>query len=59
MHGSLKSLIVYVCMCVCVQGDCGASYAFSAMGALEGAYALANRGAQESFSEQNIIDCSS
>ncbi|XP_064383113.1 procathepsin L-like [Halichondria panicea] len=40
------------------QGDCGASYAFSAMGALEGAYALAHGGNRESLSEQNIIDCS-
>nr|CAI46305.1 silicatein alpha [Suberites domuncula] len=39
------------------QGDCGASYAFSAMGALEGANALA-KGNAVSLSEQNIIDCS-
>ena len=36
---------------------CGASYAFSAVGALEGAWALAN-GKLTSLSEQNIIDCS-
>jgi cathepsin L len=39
------------------QGDCGASYAFSAIGALEGAVALA-RGKLTTLSEQNIIDCS-
>lgn len=39
------------------QGDCGASYAFSAVGALEGAVALA-RGKLTTLSEQNIIDCS-
>ena len=36
---------------------CGASYAFSAIGALEGAWALAN-GKLTTLSEQNIIDCS-
>lgn len=41
----------------CVQGGCGASYAFGAMGALEGAWALA-KGTLVSLSEQNIIDCS-
>ena len=40
------------------QGQCGASYAFSAMGALEGAQALAT-GSLKALSEQNIIDCSS
>ena len=40
-----------------LQGMCGASYAFSAMGALEGAWALAN-GKLTTLSEQNIIDCS-
>lgn len=39
------------------QGDCGASYAFSAVGALEGAVALA-RGKLTTLSEQNVIDCS-
>ena len=39
------------------QGDCGASYAFSAVGALEGAVALA-RGKLITLSEQNVIDCS-
>lgn len=39
------------------QGDCGASYAFSVVGALEGASSLAH-GKLVSLSEQNIIDCS-
>ena len=39
------------------QGQCGASYAFSAMAALEGANALAT-GRLTVLSEQNIIDCS-
>ena len=39
------------------QGQCGASYAFSAIGALEGAWALAH-GKLTLLSEQNIIDCS-
>ena len=42
---------------MCSQGDCGASYAFSAIGAIEGAYALAH-GKQVALSEQNIVDCS-
>ena len=41
----------------CIQGQCGASYAFSAMGALEGAWSLAH-GKTITLSEQNIIDCS-
>ena len=40
-----------------VQGQCGSSYAFSAVGALEGANALAT-GSLVTLSEQNIIDCS-
>nr|ACH48000.1 silicatein A2 [Latrunculia oparinae] len=39
------------------QSQCGASYAFSAVGALEGANALAT-GSLSVLSEQNIIDCS-
>ena len=39
------------------QGQCAASYAFSSMGALEGAQALAT-GNLKALSEQNIIDCS-
>lgn len=39
------------------QSQCGASYAFSAMAALEGANALAT-GKLVKLSEQNIIDCS-
>lgn len=40
-----------------MQSKCGASYAFSAMAALEGANALAT-GKLVTLSEQNIIDCS-
>ena len=40
-----------------LQSKCGASYAFSAMAALEGANALAT-GSLSVLSEQNIIDCS-
>ena len=40
-----------------LQGQCGASYAFSAVGALEGAWSLAH-GKLTLLSEQNIIDCS-
>ena len=40
-----------------IQGQCGASYAFSAVGALEGAWALAFR-YLVTLSEQNVIDCS-
>lgn len=39
------------------QLRCGCSYAFAAVGALEGAAALA-RGKIASLSEQNIVDCS-
>ena len=44
-------------LCAAVQGQCGASYAFSAIGALEGAWALAHS-KLTLLSEQNIIDCS-
>ena len=50
---SLKGNFIYT-----LQGYCGASYAFSAVGALEGANALATS-TLTSLSEQNIIDCSS
>ena len=43
---------------ILVQGQCGASYAFSAIGALEGVRSLANNGDLVQLSEQNIIDCS-
>ena len=39
------------------QGQCGACYAFSATGALEGAHALAHNKLL-SLSEQNVVDCS-
>lgn len=45
------------CICCVVQSQCGASYAFSAIAALEGANALAT-GSLTVLSEQNIVDCS-
>ncbi len=39
------------------QGQCGSCYSFSNTGALEGIFALTN-GTLESFSEQQIVDCS-
>ena len=46
------TIILYV-----PQGQCGACYAFSATGALEGAHALAHNKLL-SLSEQNVVDCS-
>ena len=40
-----------------MQGSCGACYAFSAVGAIEGAQALAHE-ILVPLSEQNIVDCS-
>ena len=59
MHGStiVIVLIILFLYCIEIQGQCGSSYAFSAVGALEGANALAT-GNLVSLSEQNIIDCS-
>jgi C1A family cysteine protease len=39
------------------QGDCGSSYAISAIGAVEGLYAL-RVGKLDTFSVQQIVDCS-
>ncbi len=48
---------VYIHWWSCVQLRCGSSYAFSAMGALEGINALAYK-QLVTLSEQNIVDCS-
>lgn len=40
-----------------MQGYCDSCYAFSAVGALEGAHALAHN-KLVSLSEQNVVDCS-
>lgn len=39
------------------QGYCGGCWAFSAAGAMEGAYVIANKGPLTDFSMQQIIDC--
>ncbi len=49
-------ILVFLYSCL-FQLRCGCSYAFSAIGALEGATALAH-GTVVKLSEQNIVDCS-
>ena len=41
-----------------IQRGCGSCYAFSAIGALESAYAIKKRRGPISLSEQQIVDCS-
>lgn len=58
MTRSLNSCdIIILSLLTQTQGQCGASYAFSAVGALEGAWALSQK-ELVTLSEQNIIDCS-
>lgn len=51
----LRLILVMFCMQLLAQ--CEASYAFSAVGALEGARALST-GSFVALSEQNVLDCS-
>jgi C1A family cysteine protease len=39
------------------QGMCGSCWAFSAVGAMESRYAIANNGSLFSLSEQQLVDC--
>ena len=63
MQSNTFDLLIFVSLIftgiyiVILQGSCVASYAFSAVGALEGAQALAHEKLVP-LSEQNIIDCS-
>jgi C1A family cysteine protease len=41
------------------QGQCGSCWAFSATGAMEGVAALSYQKPSQSFSEQQLVDCSS
>lgn len=40
------------------QGSCGSCWTFSAVGALEGAHAIAGNGDIQQFAEQQLVDCS-
>ena len=61
LHAAILShchtVILLYCHTAMMQGDCCASYAFSAVGTVEGMEALAS-GELKTLSEQNIIDCS-
>ena len=39
------------------QGSCGSCWAFAAVGAIESAYSIRNKGKMVEFSEQQILDC--
>ena len=57
MFRKIMILTVLTLSALQLLGQCESSYAFSAVGALEGAKALAT-GRFVALSEQNIVDCS-